>query len=106
MNAIIGCKTYDTEKAISLATHSTISSHQELFQTLEGDFFLWMHQICVEGQKVWPNELSRDVELVRASDSRLRCFQRIIPFTRAQALAWCVETQIPAVLRGYVLHCV
>ena len=105
MNTIIGCKTYDTDSATSLAAETTVNSHQELFQTPEGEFFLWIHRIGLQSEKLgwenlWPN--SRPAG---GSESRLRGFQEIIPLTRAEALAWCIETQIPAALRKHVFHC-
>jgi hypothetical protein len=100
MRATIDGKTYDTEFATRLASHSGISSHEELFQTPHGEFFLWMHQIYVDGQRVASKETSFGV--VPKSDSRLSCFQKIIPFTRSEAVAWCIQTQIPEILRLHI----
>ena len=105
MRANIDGQIYDTEFATSLAAHSTISSHEELFQNAQGEFFLWVHQISVEGQKVDLKEVSPDVRLLEPSDSPLRCFQKIIPLTRSEALAWCIETQIPQSLRAHLCQC-
>ena len=105
MKKKIGTKTYDTEDAKSLAAERTRSMHQELFQTSEGDFFLLVHQIYVDGKRLNPHELWVDLRNATSEQSRLRCVQDIVPLSRLQAVEWCIKTQIPETLRGYVLDC-
>jgi hypothetical protein len=106
MRKKIGNKTYDTTQAKSLAAERNQSSHQELYQSTEGYFFLLIHQIFVDGKKLNPHELWVDLKDTSARRSRLRCVQNILPLTNRQAVEWCVKTQIPHTLRGYVLDCI
>ena len=100
----IGNKIYDTASATSLAGYRTRSSHQELFQTSEGEFFLFTHQIYVDGAKLGPHEVWIDLRRTRDPNSRLRCRQGIRPLQRHEALEWCIKTQIPATFRGLLLE--
>ena len=102
----IGNKLYDTASATSLAGHRTRSSHQELYQTPEGDFFLFIHQIYVDGNKLGPHETWIDLRTAaRGPNSRLHCRQGIRPLQRHEALEWCIKTQIPVTFRGLLLEC-
>jgi hypothetical protein len=104
VRAQIGQKIYDTDSASSLAGHRTRSSHQELFQTQEGDFFLFIHQIYVDGQKLGPHETWVDLRTNQDPHSRLDCRQGIRPLQRHEALEWCIKTQIPQTFRGLLLE--
>ena len=106
MRKKIGNKLYDTGTAKSLAADRTQSVHQELFHSPEGDFFLLVHQIYVDGKRLNPHELWLDLRSKTSEQSRLRCVQEIVPLTDRDAVEWCVKTQIPATLRGYVLDCI
>jgi hypothetical protein len=100
----IGNKIYDTAAADSLAAYRTCSSHQELLQTREGDFFLFIHQIYVDGKQLGPHELWVDMRMVKRTHSRLRCCQSIRPLGHREALEWCIKTQIPLTFRGLLLE--
>lgn len=106
MRKKIGNRTYDTDKAKSLATDRSQSAHQELFHTADGQFFLLVHQIYVDGKRMNPHELWVDLRNKSSEKSRLRCVQEILPLTDREAVEWCVKTQIPVTLRGYVLDCI
>jgi hypothetical protein len=100
----IGKIIYDTAAATSLAGFRTRSSHQELFQTEEGDFFLYIHQIYVDGDKLGPHDVWIDLRTTRQPNSRLSCRQGIRPLQRHEALEWCIKTQIPETFRGLLLE--
>ena len=101
----IGNKVYDTGSASSLAGYRTRSSHQELFQTPEGDFFLLIHQVYVDGNQLGPNDLWIDLRTNPDPTSRLSCRHGVRPLERHQALEWCIKTQIPVTFRGLLLEC-
>lgn len=103
MKKTIGNTSYDTEISTSLAAERTQSTHQELHQTPEGEFFLLIHQIYVDGKRLNPHELWVDLRDASGEQSRLRCVQDILPLSHREAVEWCVKTQIPETLRGYVL---
>jgi len=105
MKKTIGDKTYDSDTARSIAGERTQATHQELFHTPEGDFFLLIHQIYVDGKRLNPHELWVDLRPATSEQSRLRCAQNIVPLTHREAVEWCIKTQIPETLRGYVLDC-
>ena len=73
-------------------------------QTPEGGFFLWRHQVYVDGQKLGRNEIWIDLRRDPKAKSRLRCHREIVPLTPREALEWCIKTQIPETLRGYLLE--
>jgi hypothetical protein len=100
----IGNKIYDTASGTSLAGHRTRSGHQELFRTTEGDFFLSIHQIYVDGNKLGPHDIWVDLRTTRTPNSRLQCRQGIRPLQRHEALEWCIKTQIPETFRGLLLE--
>ena len=104
MKIQIGNKIYDTASAKSLAGSRTRSSHQELYQTPDGDFFLFIHQIYVDGNKLGPHDVWVDLRATRNPNSRLRCRQGIRPLRRHEALEWCIKTQIPTPFRGLLLE--
>ena len=106
MRKKIGKHVYDTTTAKSLAAERSQSAHQELYQSPEGHFFLLVHQIYVDGKRLNPHELWVDLRKKSSEKSRLRCVQEIVPLTNKEAVEWCVKTQIPATLRGYVLDCI
>ena len=99
----IGNKTYDTASATSLAGHRTRSSHQELYHTPDGDFFLLIHQIYVDGEKLGPHDTWIDLRTTHPN-SRLHCRKGIRPLQRHEALEWCIKTQIPETFRGLLLE--
>ncbi len=105
MRKVIGTKTYDSDEATCLAAERTQSNQQELYQSSEGVFFLLIHQIYVDGKRLNPHELWVDLRKGKGANSRLRCVQDIVPLTDREALEWCVKTQIPETLRGYLLDC-
>ena len=84
----IGNKVYDTGSATSLAGHRTSSSHQELYHTPEGDFFLLIHQIYVDGNKLGPHDTWIDLRASGDPNSRIHCRQGIRPLKRDEALEW------------------
>jgi hypothetical protein len=104
MRVQIGNKIYDTETATSLAGHRTSSSHQELFQTPEGEFFLLVHQLYIDGTKLGPHDTWVDLRAARDPNSRLQCRRGIRPLQRHEALEWCIKTQIPETFRGLLLE--
>ena len=106
MKVTVGNKIYDSEAATKLAAKPTQSSCQELHQTAAGDFFLFTHQVFVDGNRLGPNELWIDLNSAADRRSRLTFGHEIIPLTHHEALVWCVKTQIPETLRGYVLDCI
>ena len=103
VKAEIAGKIYDTDTATKLAGKATPSSQQDFLQTPEGNFFLWVHQVYVDGKKLGPHDLWVDLRSTPAGRSRLNCHRHILPLTPREALDWCVKTQIPAPLRGYLL---
>ena len=106
MKKTIEGKTYDTENATSIAAESTHSSYQVLYQNEEGEFFLVIHQVYVDGKRLNPHELWVDLRQNPKANGRLQCAQEIMPLVPRQALEWCVKTQIPETLRGYLLDCI
>ena len=104
MRVQIGNKTYDTASDTRLAGHRTASRYQELFQTSEGDFFLYVQQIYVDGSKLGPNDTWVDLRKKRDPHSRLHCRHGIRPLRRHEALEWCIKTQIPETFRGLLLE--
>ena len=100
----IGNKIYDTGSASSLAGHRTSSTHQELWRTPEGDFFLLVHQIYVDGRKLGPHDTWVDLRTRPHCSSRLQCRRGIRPLKRREALEWCIKTQIPETFRGLLLE--
>lgn len=99
----IAGKFYDTETALKLAGKGSPSSQQDFMQTPDGAFFLWLHQVYVDGQKLGPNDLWIDLRTDPKARSRLHCQRQIVPLTSREALEWCIKTQIPETLRGYLL---
>ena len=106
MRKVVGTKTYDSAESTCLAAERTHSNQQELYQTSEGSFCLLIHQIYVDGKRLNPHELWVDLRSGKNTSSRLRCVQDIVPLTDREALEWCVKTQIPETLRGYLLDCI
>ena len=100
----IGNKLYDTASARRLAGHRTRSSHQELLQTPEGDFFLFVHELYVDGMKLGPHDTWVDLRASGDPNSRIHCRQGIRPLKRHEALEWCIKTQIPETFRGLLLE--
>lgn len=105
MKATIGGITYDTDTARKLAHKPTPSSDEQLYQSPSGEFFLLVIQAYVDGQKLGPNEVWFDLGRSAAPNSRLRFRGRILPLRSEQALRWCIRTQVPVTLRGYLLDC-
>jgi len=100
----INGKVYDTNLSKKLAHHPTSSSDQQLFQTDSGEFFLLKLQMLVDGEKIGPHEIWVDLGEKKPRKSRLCITARVIPLTNRQAMEWCIKTQIPATLRGYLLE--
>jgi hypothetical protein len=97
--------TYDTDEATKLCHFPTPSSDQQLFQTECGDFFLLVLRLRVDGKQLGPHERWIDLGKGRNDHSRLSVSARILPLTPKAALEWCIKTQVPAPLRGYLLDC-
>ena len=104
MKTTIAGIVYDTERSRKLAHKTTVSSDTQLFQTPQGDFFLVMLQIYIDGRKLGPNEYWLDLRLGPDVESRLKVGAEIQGLTHRQALEWAIKTQIPATLRGYLLE--
>ena len=106
MKIIIKGITYDTDTASKLAHLPTQSSDQQLYHSEEVGFFLLVLQICVDGQKLGPNEVWVDLGKKKPRKSRLCVTARIIPMSNRDALVWCIKTQIPLTFRGFLLECI
>ena len=76
VKAEIAGKIYDTDTATKLAGKATPSSQQDFLQTPEGNFFLWVHQVYVDGKKLGPHDLWVDLRSTPAGRSRLAAWQR------------------------------
>jgi len=81
-----------------------------LYQTAAGDFFLLRKIVYLDGRMMGPIE-NMPPELllgtaVAARKRRTRLKEKIIPMSAREALLWCVKTQIPETLRGYLLDCI
>lgn len=70
----------------------------------DGEFFLLIHQIYVDGQKLAPHDVWVDLRAPGRSQARLQCRQGIRPLKRHEALEWCIKTQIPETFRGLLLE--
>jgi hypothetical protein len=106
MKTTIGGITYDTSTAKRLANSPAASADQRLYQTVSGQFFLLVIETSVDGQTLGFHERWIELGQRRSASSRAQVRKRIVPLTSQQALDWCVKTQIPATLRGYLLDCI
>lgn len=103
MKITINGITYDTDQAAKLAHFPTHSSDQQLYRSEAVGFFLLVLQICVDGQKLGPNEVWIDLGK-RPRKTRLCITARIVPMSNREALTWCIKTQIPLPFRGLLLE--
>ena len=101
MKATIGDITYDTDDATFLANSCAASGEQRLYQMRSRQFFLVVLESYVDGVKLGLHEGWVEVGSAR---SRLQVKEHLLPLTCRQAVEWCVKTQIPATLRGYLLE--
>jgi hypothetical protein len=97
--------TYDTDGSQKLAHRSTTSMEEQLHQTADGDFFLFILQLQVDGKPLGPHETWFDLRKDDKASARLSVSERILPLDSRAALEWSVKTQIPKPLRGYFLEC-
>src|SRR4030095_5046660 len=74
------------------------------------EFFLLFQQSYLDGRKLGPEEdlyeLAPDLFIRGAAverDRRTKSVLAIRPITNREAVVWCVNTQIPKPLRGYLL---
>jgi hypothetical protein len=98
--------TYDTDSSQNLAHRSTTSMDEQLHQTGDGDFFLFILQLEVDGKPLAPHETWLDLRKTEQASNRLTVSERIVPLDSRAALEWSVKTQIPKPLRGYFLECI
>jgi hypothetical protein len=95
---------YDTDESKKLAHKASISSDTQLFQTIDGRFFLLVLSLHVDGRKLAPDECWIDLKNLPGIRSRLKVGAEITVLSARQAVEWSVKTQIPETLRGYVLE--
>jgi hypothetical protein len=95
---------YDTDRAEKLAHKPTCSSDQQLFRMPNGNFFLLILQMHVDGLKLGPNEVWIDLGRKSPRKTRLCITARILPLSARRAVEWCIKTQIPTTFRGYLLE--
>jgi hypothetical protein len=98
--------TYDTATSQRLAHRAAVSLEEQLHQTPDGDFFLFILQIQVDGKPLGPFETWMDLRPNEQSSTRLSVSERIVALDSKKALEWSVKTQIPKPLRGYFLECI
>jgi hypothetical protein len=96
---------YDTDESQKLAHRSTTSMEEQLHQTSDGDFFLFILQLQVDGKPLAPHETWFDLRKDDKASARLSVSERIMALDSRGALEWSVKTQIPKPLRGYFLEC-
>ncbi|MHB8521972.1 MAG: hypothetical protein ACYDH9_14595 [Limisphaerales bacterium] len=106
MNALPNSKIQHAEKARRLARYSTLNTEEELFQTPGGGFYLRITETYFRGRRLGPFEGWRDLGITRLPDERLQSDTRVRPLSKRSALEWCIKTQIPETLRGYLLDCI
>lgn len=106
MKLTIAGITYDTDSSQRLAHRSTTSMDEQLHQTEDGDFFLFILQLEVDGKPLAPHETWLDLRKHGRADTRLGVQEKIVPLDSRGALEWSVKTQIPKPLRGYFLECI
>jgi hypothetical protein len=105
MKLTISGITYNTATSQKLAHRAAVSLEEQLHQTPEGDFFLFILQIQVDGKALGPFESWMDLRNKEECTTRLSVSERIVALDSRMALEWSVKTQIPKPLRGYFLEC-
>lgn len=128
MKATIDGREYDPAQAKHQATFLTYNDTEYvLYQTSDGDFFLLLDCYSLDGRELGPMEVLEDLapefkdvtpwgsrrpksktalrRLEQEWQRRVKHYERLVPLTNKEALAWCIKTQIPASLRGYLLDC-
>jgi len=110
MRTEVNGKLYDTSDSEDIAINTLPTGDNHLFQTKQGDFFLLLQQCYLDGRELGPGEdlyeLAPDLFTPGASEERNRRTKSVLtiqPVTTKEALVWCVKTQIPKQLRGYML---
>lgn len=103
MNTSPNSKTQHAEKARRLARFSALNTEEELFQTPDGGFYLRITETYFRGRRLGPHEGWRALGITRLPDERLQNDTRLRPLSKRSALEWCIKTQIPETLRGYLL---
>jgi len=105
MKVTIAGTIYDTAASQKLAHRAAVSLEEQLHQTPDGDFFLFILQIQVDGKPLGPFETWMDLRNTEQCSTRLSVSERIVALDSRMALEWSVKTQIPKPLRGYFLEC-
>ena len=110
MRTEVNGKFYDTSDSEDLAIDTLPTGDNHLYQTKQGEFFLLFQQSYLDGRKLGPEEdlyeLAPDLFIRGAADERDRRTKSVFairPITNREAVVWCVNTQIPKQLRGYLL---
>ena len=110
MRTEVNGKFYDTGDSEDLAIDTLPTGDNHLYQTKQGEFFLLFQQSYLDGRKLGPEEdlyeLAPDLFIRGAAverDRRTKSVLAIRPITNREAVVWCVNTQIPKQLRGYLL---
>ena len=106
MKLTIAGITYDTATSQRLAHRAAVSLEEQLHQTPNGEFFLFILQIQVDGKSLGPFETWMDMRNKEGCSTRLSVSERIVPLDSRMALEWSIKTQIPKPLRGYFLECI
>ena len=106
MKVTISGITYNTATSQRLAHRAAVSLEEQLHQTPEGDFFLFILHIQVDGKPLGPFETWMDLRNTEQCSSRISVSERIVALDSKKALEWSVKTQIPKPLRGYFLECI
>jgi hypothetical protein len=97
--------TYDTGSAKQLVWDAAKGEDRSLYQTFNGNFFLFLRHPLVDGKRlpkgidateVLPDLFnSRESKEFESARKRLEWKETIRPLTRRQALAWCIKYQLP-----------
>ena len=110
MRTELNGKFYDTGDSADIAIDTLPNGDNHLYQTKQGEFFLLLQQSYLDGRKLGPEEdlyeLAPDLFAPGAGEERGRRTKSVFtiqPLTNKEAVVWCVKTQIPKQLRGYML---
>jgi|GEM_PF-6817484 len=85
------------------------TNEEYLYRTKAGRFWLRRTVCFVDGRELGNLEpIPREVDdaPVEVRQKRLTCKESIVHMTTREAMIWCIKTQIPETLRGYLLDCV
>jgi hypothetical protein len=100
----IGGIEYDSEASKKLAHKATSSIDEQLHITTDGNYFLLILQVMVDGKPLGPYESWMDLRQGGKGANRLSVGERILALTHRQTIEWCIKTQIPSTLRGFFLE--